>query len=152
MENDLRKEAESLLGSKFDASQLQDKSLDEIIHELKVHQIELELQNEELLKTQERLVASQQKYFELFDLAPVAYLMVDSSTRLHDVNLTAANLFKEERGLLFNKKFDSFIHPEYQDDFYFFFTRLKKKALETVHESCMLVNDKQTFVRIACQH
>ncbi len=150
MEYKLRKEAESLLEKKFNSKDLQNKSLEELIHELKVHQIELELQNEELLKTQGKLLSSQQKYFELFDLAPVAYLIVDNNTVIHDVNLTATNLLNRDRNLIINKKFESFIHPDYQDQFYFFFNGLKKNTLETKHESCLKINDEDTFVRIAC--
>ena len=103
MEHDLRKEAESLLESKFNEEQLKNKTTPELIHELKVHQIELELQNEELQKSQQALIASQQKYFELFDLAPVAYLMVDDQTRIQDLNLTAAHFLGEERLKLKNR-------------------------------------------------
>jgi len=150
MENNLRKEAESLLEKKFNTEELQKKSFEELIHELKVHQIELELQNEELLKTQEKLISSQHKYFELFDLAPVAYLIVDNSTIIQDANLTATNLLSCERNLILKRKFESFIHPDYQDPFYFFFNGLKKNALETIHESCLRINQRNVFVRIAC--
>lgn len=150
MENKLRKEAESLLEKKFKTEELQKKSLEELVHELKVHQIELELQNDELLKAQENLLSSQQKYFELFDLAPVAYLIVDKNTTILDLNLTASNLFHSDRNLIINRKFDSFIHPDYQDLFYFFFNGLKKNAHQTVHESCLKINQRDVFVRIAC--
>jgi PAS domain S-box-containing protein len=150
MENKLRKEAESLLEKKFKTEDLQKKSLEELVHELKVHQIELELQNEELLKAQEKLLSSQQKYFELFDLAPVAYLIVDKNTTILDLNLTASNLLHSDRNLIVNRKFDSFIHPDYQDLFYFFFNGLKKNAHETNHESCLKINQQDVYIRIAC--
>ncbi len=150
MEHDLRKEAESLLESKFNEEQLKNKTTPELIHELKVHQIELELQNEELQKSQQALIASQQKYFELFDLAPVAYLMVDDQTRIQDLNLTAAHFLGEERLKLKNRRFDSFILPDHQDDFYLFFTNLSKQTDETTLESSIQIKGKLHYIRIAC--
>ncbi|TVQ17528.1 MAG: PAS domain S-box protein [Bacteroidetes bacterium] len=150
MEHDLRKEAESLLESKFNEEQLKNKTTQELIHELKVHQIELELQNEELQKSQQELVASQQKYFELFDLAPVAYLMVDDQTRIQDLNLTAAHFLGEERLKLKNRRFDSFILPDHQDDFYLFFTNLSKETDESTLESSIQIQGKLHYIRIAC--
>ncbi|MFW5706975.1 MAG: PAS domain S-box protein [Bacteroidota bacterium] len=150
MESKLRKEAESLLSSRFTSDELAEKSTEEIIHELKVHQIELELQNDELLQTQEKLLASQQKYFELFDMAPVAYLMVNSETRIEDANLTAAALFRTERSAIVNKRFDSFIHPDKQDAFYLFFKALLNTEKETALESCLSIEGKELWVKIGC--
>lgn len=150
MEHKLRKEAESLLGSKFNEEQLKKKTTEELIHDLKVHQIELEMQNEELQRVQQEMMASQQKYFELFDLAPVAYLMVDDQTRIQDVNLTAAHLLQNERSRLKNQRFDSFIHPDHQDEFYIFFTNLTRQTGESTHESSILINGELLYIRIAC--
>ena len=59
-----------------------------LVHELQVHQIELQMQNEELQRAQVELEESRNKYFELFDLAPVAYFTIDANGMIHDVNLT----------------------------------------------------------------
>ncbi len=150
MENNFRKEAESLLGRKFNEEQLKNKTPEELIHELKVHQMELELQNDELRRAQEELSISRQKYFELFDLAPVAYLMVDDQTRIHDANLSAAQLFKANRKALKNLRFDSFLHPAEQDDFYLFFTGLTQKSGDVSHETIILIDGSPVYLRIAC--
>ncbi len=149
MEHKLRKEAESILSGKFNLAELAGKSLDELIHELKVHQIELELQNEELLKTQEKLSSSQQKYFELFDLAPVSYLLVDNETRITEINLTGSQLLQNPRQNLINKRFNTLIHPGFQDRFYLYFKDLESTSSELVHESCLLINNNTVFVKIS---
>jgi len=71
-----------------------------LVHELQVHQLELEMQNEELRRAQSELEASQAKYFELFDLAPVGYLLLNEEWLILEANLTAATLLGIERGRL----------------------------------------------------
>ena len=149
MENQLRKEAESLLKGRFSGQNVDGKSIEEIIHELKVHQIELELQNEELLETQQELIASRKKYFELFELAPIAYLMVNENTIILDTNLTAATLLQSDKERLKGKKFNTFIHPNYQDGFYLFFKNIASHSREAIHESCLLLGKEEIFIRIS---
>lgn len=69
--NDLRVKAEKI--SKVRTYPIKDLSKDELIEELRIHQIELELQNEELKESQIKLEYSQNKYFELYNLATVGY-------------------------------------------------------------------------------
>jgi PAS domain S-box-containing protein len=144
MESKLRNNAINILNHR--KPEVDQKTPEEIIHELQVHQIELELQNEELRLSQEKLLISQQRYFDLFELAPVAYIIVDSNTKIIDLNLTATQIFKLEKIKLTCKRFNSFIHPEYQDDFYFFFKELPNQN----HETCLLIDNSKVYVRIAC--
>lgn len=67
-----------------------------MIHELRVYQIELEMQNEELRRMQGELGASQARYFDLYDLAPVGYVTVNEKGLIFEANLTAATLLGKE--------------------------------------------------------
>ena len=72
-------------------------SKDELIEELRIHQIELELQNEELKESQIEVTNSQNKYFELYNFAPVGYFTLDKKGLIIDVNLAGADLLGAER-------------------------------------------------------
>jgi diguanylate cyclase (GGDEF)-like protein/PAS domain S-box-containing protein len=84
-------------------------SAQRIVHELEVHQIELEMQNTELKRVQEELELSRNKYVELYDFAPVGYFTFDTQGLILEVNLTGAKLLGTERKLLFKKPFINFI-------------------------------------------
>jgi PAS domain S-box-containing protein len=74
----------------------------QLVHELQVHQIELEMQNEELRMTQEQLVESLEKYSDLFDFAPIGYVTTNTKGRIVGANLTFAAQLGIERGRLLN--------------------------------------------------
>jgi PAS domain S-box-containing protein len=97
------------------------------LHELRVHQIELEMQNEELRRTQQELEASRERYFDLYDLAPVGYLTLSEQGLILEANLTAAKLFGVARGVLVKQPLSRFILPEDQDIHY----RNRKALLKT---------------------
>jgi PAS domain S-box-containing protein len=99
----------------------------QILHELRVHQIELEMQNEELRQTQGELAASRERYFDLYDLAPVGYFTISESGQILEANLTAATLLGVTRSSLVNRGLISFILPEDQDNYY----RHRKQLLVT---------------------
>lgn len=79
------------------------------VHELEVHRIELEMQNEELRQTQDELERSRNTFAELYDFAPVGYFTFDRRGLIREANLTAARMLGTDRQLLINKPFISFI-------------------------------------------
>lgn len=102
-------------------TELEGLSLDEVqkmLHELQVHQIELEMQNEELRRSRAELEASRERYFHLFDLAPVGYFTLTEDGRTLEANLTGAKLLGVSRSDLLDRPFTRSIHPEDQDVYY----------------------------------
>jgi PAS domain S-box-containing protein len=97
------------------------------LHELRVHQIELEMQNEELRQTQAKLDASRTRYFDLYDLAPVGYFTLSEAGLILEVNLTADTLLGVARRALLKQRFTGFILSEDQDIYY----RHRKLLFET---------------------
>ncbi len=89
-----------------------------LLHELQVHQIELEMQNEELRRTQGELEDSRASYFDLYDLAPVGYCTIDEKGLILQANLTLATLVGVARNELVRRPFSHFILQEDADIFY----------------------------------
>ena len=83
-----------------------------LVHELEVHQIELELQNEELQQTRSDLEVGLQSYTELYDFAPTGYLTLDLDGTIEKVNLTAARLLGRERSQLVGTRLGVFVSVE----------------------------------------
>ncbi|MBK8946691.1 MAG: PAS domain S-box protein [Ignavibacteriae bacterium] len=110
-ENDeLRKIALNKLSEKdFEFDLLSQKDFKEIIHELKVHQIELEIQNEELRIAQEKLEESKQNYYHLFNNAPIGYILLDSSGTILNANLEMQNILNLNLSEIKNKPFNLFL-------------------------------------------
>ena len=88
------------------------------LYELRVHQIEQEMQNEELRQFQLDLNISQERYFDFYDMAPVGYCTVNDKGRVLQANLTSAKLLGVPRESLIEKSFVRFIEPADQDIFY----------------------------------
>lgn len=104
MSDSIRHKAEALLRDDYPLEDLvKDKDLPKILHELRVHQIELELQNEELIRTQQELATAQKKYFDLYNFAPVGYFTLDRLGVILDLNLIGAEILGREKGRLINK-------------------------------------------------
>jgi len=112
----LREQAEKLLSGKKTPMPPQDTV--KVLYELEVHQIELEMQNETLQQSQTTLIASQKKYADLYDFAPIGYFTFDRMGLMTQVNLTGASLLGIERGLLSNKPFSLFVAAASRDTFH----------------------------------
>jgi len=103
-----------------------------IVHELRVHQIELEMQNDELRGVQLELDAQREKYFELFDQAPVGYLTLSDNGIVGDANFTAVHLLGVERQLLVGQPFSACVLAADRDAYYLHQRTLQKtKAPQT---------------------
>jgi PAS domain S-box-containing protein len=96
-------------------------------HELRVHQIELEMQNEELRRTQEELESSRARYFHLYDLAPVSYFTLTRAGVIVEANLAAATLLGVPRSALAKRPLTRFLASTEQD----IYCRLRTRLLET---------------------
>ena len=95
---ELRHLAEEQLASRPSTSTaLTEVDAQRLIHELQVHQIELEMQNEELQRTRAELETSLQRYSEVYDFAPVGYLLLDHLGVILQANLTGANMLEVHR-------------------------------------------------------
>ncbi|EKO39877.1 MAG: PAS domain S-box [Solidesulfovibrio magneticus str. Maddingley MBC34] len=97
------------------------------LHELRVHQIELEMQNEELRRAQAELDAARARYFDLYDMAPVGYCTIGEKGLIEEANLTAAKLLNTTRSEMIKQPWTRFLHKEDQDIFY----RQRKQLLES---------------------
>ncbi|MFH2065124.1 MAG: ATP-binding protein [Pseudomonadota bacterium] len=123
----------------------------QLIHELQVHQIELEMQNEELRRVQAELAISHARYFDLYDQAPVGYVTIDAGGLILQANLTASTLLNRARTGLLNRPLTNFILPEDQDIYY----RHRKQVLEAGESAAcelrMMKNDRTPFwARLDC--
>ena len=118
-QSSLRDMAENQLGrSPETIHELKEKDLEEIIHELRVHQIELEMQNDELKRVQLELEESRDNYQELYDFSPVGYFTLSSKGIIRDVNLTGASLLGIPRPKLLHAGFSRFLQPESESQWY----------------------------------
>jgi PAS domain S-box-containing protein len=115
---DLRKRAEGMLAKQKERLQeLSSADLKKLVHELGTHQIELEMQNEELRGAQAELESSRARYADLFDFSPVGYFLFDKNGLILDVNFTGAEMLGIARRLLLNKPVQNFIDPAHRTIF-----------------------------------
>jgi len=105
-----------------------------LVHELSVYQAELEMQNEELRTTYLALQESRDRYLDLYNDAPVAYLTLDEKALVLEANATSLELFGVNRKEFINNAFTHFVSPESQDVFYLYareiFKAGKKQSFE----------------------
>src|SRR5208337_2168290 len=120
-----------------------------LVHELEVHQVELEMQNAELLKTRDELEKALSTCTDLYDFAPVGYFTLDRDGIIHRVNFTGASLLGSERSRLIGRRFGLRIADETRPDF----TALLGKVFESQDkEECELAllkeGNSSVFVQI----
>jgi two-component system cell cycle sensor histidine kinase/response regulator CckA len=117
---DLHRRAEQLLDTNKNNGLLPDTPAEtkQLLHELLVHQAELEMQNQELLSAQQHLVVSQARYFELYDLAPIGYLTFNKQRVIQECNLSAAAMIGVSRHVLIKAPVSNILLKNDQNIFY----------------------------------
>ena len=132
----LQNQVEKYLDKNFEA--LKEVPLTDIlslIEKLHIHQIELEMQNEELRQAQLELIKVRDNYSDLYDFAPVGYITLSEKGLILEANLISADMLGVERRLLIGEPFSRFITSDTQDVFYFH----RKKLFETKNmQTCEL--------------
>ena len=115
----LREDAEARLtnSNKRSASELSFLDTQKLLHELQVHQSELEMQNESLREARDSEDRALYRYTELFDFAPIGYFVLDPSSRIKQVNLRGASLLGLERLNLINRLFLNYVTSEHRSTF-----------------------------------
>ncbi|MEW6533730.1 MAG: sigma 54-interacting transcriptional regulator [Thermodesulfobacteriota bacterium] len=139
----LRRQAETLVGrvpAGRDVSTLAAEDMRKVIHELQIHQAELEIQNEELRRTQLELETARDKYADLYNFAPVGYFTFNDSGLILDVNHSGALLLNRERRFLIQKPFAALVSA---GDFPKFYLYLNKVFQTDSKESCEINLEKQ---------
>lgn len=89
------------------------------LHDLSIYKIELEMQNDELIRTQQQLYEAKEYYMSLFDYAPIGYVIVNLNTEIKSINRWLLDFLNVQKSQTIGKKFSEFIFPEDQDPFYF---------------------------------
>ncbi len=131
----LRRKAEEQLKAKQKKMEIgiSETDMKKLLHELQVHQIELELQNEELRQAYETSETALKKYTMLYDLAPMGYFTLDSDGSICELNFTGAEMLGDRRFSLINSNFKLFVSKDSQPVFNNFFSRV---YTSNAKESC----------------
>jgi PAS domain S-box-containing protein len=125
IERSLRDDAEKqVVRFHKSSSDLKDQTPEQLIHELRVHQIELEMQAEELRRAHLALEESRDTYLDLYEFAPLGYLTLTDKGLISNVNLTGASLLGEERRDLLNARFSKFVAEPDGDEWHRYFMRV----------------------------
>ena len=136
---ELRRRAEEKLASETEPTKISSpEETQQLLHELRVHQIELEMQNEELRTTQLELDAARASYFDLYELAPVGYLTVSGKGLIQKANLAAATMLGVKRNVLPGNVLSRFVSHEDEKVYYLYRKRLIEAGEMQVWEMRMM--------------
>ena len=145
----LRQKAELRLLDRVEhIAELSDKETAELIHELGTHQIELEMQNEELRRLQRQLEISRHQYEDLFDFAPLGYVLLTPSYTILAANMTIAGMLNVARTTLSGRLFKDYVHKEDRDILYAHLDRLEELKTKHTCELRLTGDDPAMYVRL----
>lgn len=111
----LRQLAEELIQKRLNVASEVPSDILELIHEVNIHQVELEIQNEELRRAQDELITLQQEFESLYEFAPCGYVTLNAKGIIKRANLTAVSLLEKTRHFLSGSKFSQYITTGWDD-------------------------------------
>ena len=144
----MRVKAEKILQTQNNPIISKSKDVDELIHNLRVHQIELEIQNEELQYAQIKLEDSRRKYFDLYNFVSDGYFSLNKEGIILETNLAAATLLGVERRKLINTTFIRYIDPTYRNKFHHIFREVIETSIKHTVEIKLLKNGSSFYVHM----
>jgi diguanylate cyclase (GGDEF)-like protein/PAS domain S-box-containing protein len=147
----LRQKAEALVseleknkpGNIQELHELSATEVEKMVHELRVHQIQLEMQNEQLRAAQIEMDISRARYFDLYDMSPVGYCTLNEAGIIDEVNLTLANLLGIPRSKLHMMSFSRLVFRDDQDNFYLKTKQMMANKQPLYCELRMLTSDRK---------
>lgn len=119
-----------------------------LVEVLSINQIDLERQNEELIRSREKLNELKERYHDLFDNAPIGYMVVNEKHEISEVNKTGCTVLECDAQTIKGMNFTNFIHPEFQDTFYLFFNDLVVGQNDDVCDLKLKKGDTCFFARL----
>jgi PAS domain S-box-containing protein len=150
--SDLRRRAESIVRKSaevLEEADLPSEKMRLLVHELRVHQIELEMQNEELRLAQLALEQARDRFLDLYDYAPVAYFTLDKHGLIMEANLTAVHLLGIEMKSLVKKPFSRLVCKDDQDTYYFHYRLVfDEKTKQTCEIKLVKKNGEQFHAQL----
>lgn len=145
----LRKKAVEALKKGMSTIDIDEVDIVKLIHELQVHQIELEMQNEELKNAKEKAESAYEKYVDLYDFAPMGYFNLSEEGIILNLNFSGANMLAKDRIHLKNARFRHYVSP---DSLKIFDQLLEKVFKQHDKETCEIMikseNEEPTYVQI----
>ncbi|MBK5915586.1 PAS domain S-box protein [Rhodocyclus purpureus] len=146
-----RRRAEDRLALQAHSASISEADAQRLVHELQVHQLELEMQNDELRQAQAALDESRQRYADLFELAPVGYLTLTGDGQITEANATALELFNLDRGELIHRHFAALLDPRDAERWQLFLSaQLDHGRRENADFSVLRRHGKPLTLRVDC--
>ena len=148
---ELRRRAKARLSTKLKSqpseaeAQRTARDTQRLIQELQIHQIELEIQNEQLDQTRAETEAALERYADLYDFAPAAYFTLDRDGTIRQANLTGSKLFGVDRSRLVNRHFGLFVAENFRDVFRTFAEKVFASQSRETCEAMLVRTGKPPF-------
>ncbi len=134
--------------SRTDVGAMSGEQVQRLVHELQVHQIELQMQNEELVRAQLELAEARDRYFDLYELAPVGYVTLAANHRIERCNLAAAAMFGVERNKVLGAALAAFLAPECRDACFVAISEVLRTGQRTTREFALAGRQRPLFARL----